>query len=220
MNDKALYKLYDRLTPRERLPAIVSASRRGDAVEYKRLMDSAPRLRFEVAHHHGLATALSHAADWHLLTLLDLAANYWQWWGLWGWCRSRPAVRESGGPGGVEDAGDTDVEAFRHSGLVRYHAFLFVAHVDGWKQFCRDWPIEPEALLDFKPGWGMVSRTEPRARENAFTREEAARFLWDEMQLSQEFAREESALPQVMTAEDLAEAWHAIVDYQTNASRG
>jgi hypothetical protein len=42
------------------------------------LADTAPRLQLEMAHHHNLATALIETAHLHLLTLLDLAAKYWQ----------------------------------------------------------------------------------------------------------------------------------------------
>jgi hypothetical protein len=56
---------------------LVAASARTDAVERQRLVDSAPSRPLEVPHHHGLATALAEAADFHLLTLLDLAASYW-----------------------------------------------------------------------------------------------------------------------------------------------
>jgi hypothetical protein len=28
--------------------------------------------------------------------------------------------------------------------LLRYHAFLFVTHVEGWKRFCAEGPMKPE----------------------------------------------------------------------------
>ena len=77
MNTKTLSKLYDRLTARERLPLIIAAARRSDAVERRRLVDAAPSLRLEVSDHHGLAIALAEAAHVHLLTLLGLAVSYW-----------------------------------------------------------------------------------------------------------------------------------------------
>ena len=42
MNTNNLNKLYDRLTARERLTLLISASVRGDPVERQRLLDSAP----------------------------------------------------------------------------------------------------------------------------------------------------------------------------------
>ena len=77
MNTKVLHKLYDQLTARERLSLIIAAARRADAVERRRLVDSAPGLRLEVSHHYRLATALAEAAHVHLLTLLGLAVSYW-----------------------------------------------------------------------------------------------------------------------------------------------
>jgi len=59
MNTTLLDKLYDQLTARERLPLIIAAARRADAVERRRLVDSAPGLCLEEPHHHGLATALA-----------------------------------------------------------------------------------------------------------------------------------------------------------------
>jgi hypothetical protein len=83
MNTKDLAKLYDQLTARERLTSIIAASVRNDVVERTRLKDSAPSIAFTVPHHYALAQALTTAAHYHLLTLLDLAAIFWQWWGLW-----------------------------------------------------------------------------------------------------------------------------------------
>ena len=165
MNTTILDKLYDKLTARERLPLIIAAARRADAVERQRLTSSAPRMQLTVGHHYTLGTALAEAADVHLLTLLDLAASYWQWWGLWGWQGQRRQSQTDREQGRAADAGEAsaeDAEELRTYSMVRYQAFLFVTHLDGWRQFCRDWHIEPEALLDFKPGWDMVTRTEAR----------------------------------------------------------
>src|SRR5579859_2918692 len=83
MNTDGLAKLYGHLTARERLPLIMAAAVRGDEEERRRLVDSAPKVELQVPDFFGLGKALAEAADIHLLTLLDLAANFWQWWGLW-----------------------------------------------------------------------------------------------------------------------------------------
>ena len=83
MNTNPLTKLYDQLTPRERLPLIIAAGARGDEAEQQRLKASAPRQMLQVPDYHCLAKALAEAVHYHLLTLLDLAATFWQWWGLW-----------------------------------------------------------------------------------------------------------------------------------------
>jgi hypothetical protein len=62
-------------------------------------MDSAPSVGLQVSHHYGLGEALLEAANYHMMTLLDLAVKYQKWWGLWGWIGF---LRESKKrPGGV-----------------------------------------------------------------------------------------------------------------------
>jgi hypothetical protein len=104
--------------------------------------------------------------------------------------------------------------------MVRYQAFLFVTHSDGWGQFCRDWHVEPEALLDFEPGWDMVTRTEARAREQAFAPEEAAMFLLSQTPLAEGAAAEECPLPEIPTVAGLAEGWHTFIDSQVESVLG
>jgi hypothetical protein len=58
MNTKVLAKLYDRLTPRERLPLILAASARNDEVEGQRLAQSAPRMALRLPDYHGLGEGL------------------------------------------------------------------------------------------------------------------------------------------------------------------
>jgi hypothetical protein len=221
MDTKNLTKLYGRLTPRERLPLIVAASVRADAVERTRLATSAPSASFRVPDHYGWAQALAEAADFHLLTLLDLAAKFWQWWGLWGWhgLRRQGKVDRNrvGAKGGTATSDPEDV---RLHCMVRYQAFLFLVHVDGWKQFCSDLPIDPDVLLDFMPGWDMITRTKAEAKERAFTREDAAMFLLSEAFDSHGTASEELESPQVLTAEKLAADWHTIVDRRAESLMG
>jgi hypothetical protein len=215
MNSNNLNKLYDQLTARERLALLVAASAHADAVDRQRLQSSAPRLRLEAPHHYGLATALVEAADFHLLILLELAASYWQWWGLWGWHgqrRQSQSVPKQGSAGSAGGARTEDAKEFRLYCLVRYQAFLFLTHVEGWKQFCREWSIDPGVLLECLPGWDMVLRTEAQARERAFTPEDAAMFLLSETPLAKGSASEEFELPRVPTVEGLAQDWHTFLD--------
>jgi hypothetical protein len=55
VNTNGLAKLYDRLTPHERLPLIVAAAAWGDDQERQRLMGSAPKKLYEVPDYQGLA---------------------------------------------------------------------------------------------------------------------------------------------------------------------
>ena len=223
MNTNDLAKLYDQLSARERLSLLVAASARADAIERQRLQSSAPRLRLQAPHHYVVGTALVEAADIHLLTLLELAASYWQWWGLWGWRgqrRQNQSVPEHGGAGSTRNARAEEAEEFRLCCMVRYQAFLFVTHVEGWKQFCCELSINPDVLLEFLPGWDMVLRTEAQARERAFTREDAAMFLLGEAFRTQGPTVEGLDLPQVPTVEGLAKDWHTFLDHRVEAALG
>jgi hypothetical protein len=211
MNTNDLAKHYDQLTARERLPLILAASARADAVERQRLLDSAPRVRFEAPHHFRLADALFEAAHFHLITLLDLAATYWQWWGLWGWhCLRDETEKDNSGGRGKRAAAAARTKEARIYNLTRYHAFLFVTHVDGWKQFCAELSIDAAALRNDMPGWRTVTRTEGAARELAFARDDAMMFMLSEAIDEQGVEAEDLHVAPVPTAAGLAREWHAI----------
>jgi hypothetical protein len=78
MNTNCLAKLYDRLTPHERLPLIVAASARDDETERQGLAHSAPCDRFRLPDYHGLAEGLLLLSLFHVTQLLDLAVMYWR----------------------------------------------------------------------------------------------------------------------------------------------
>jgi hypothetical protein len=164
VNTNNLAKLYDRLKPAERLPLLIAATRRGDEAEQQRLMQAAPRTAYRVPDHLALTLALEEAATLHLVALLDRAANFWQAWGLWGWCQhsSRRKLPE---------------EQARMLGFARLHAYHFTTHVEAWQRFCAEQQIEPEALLDFMPGYDSIQRTQEHVRDLAYTYEEATIFL-------------------------------------------
>jgi hypothetical protein len=207
-----LTKLYDKLTPRERLPLIIAAGARGDQAEHKRLSASAPVEQYEVPNYYGLAKALKEAGYFHLLTLLDLAANFWQWWGLWtSYLLREPAETGTKKSRRGQKKSLQKLER-RAGGIVRYYASRVVAHVEGWKQFCSELQIDPEAQLNFMIGWETIRRTEESARDLAFTDEEAAVFVQlESLAVEGDHALEKGAAP-VETAKDLAESWHVLLD--------
>jgi hypothetical protein len=222
MNRDALGRLYNQLTPRERLPLLMAAHRRGDATEYQRLSDSVPKRTFQVADYYPLAKALDEAVYLHLLCLLDLAGAFWQCWGL---CmvsaplrapeeekknqrRRRTLVGTQKCPGAAAGG----INASRPRSLMRYYASRFAAHVSGWKQFCADLPIDPEALLQFRIGWGLVTQTEKATRALVFSAEEAAEFLRREtVACAGEDTPQRGPVP-VESVAELVRAWHAILD--------
>jgi hypothetical protein len=212
MNLDHLTKLYDQLTPRERLPLIIAAGVRGDQAEQARLGASAPTERYQAPDYYRLAKALQEAVYLHLLTLLDLAAPFWRAWGLWNafglptpedarWRKRHRRKAEAEGSLG-----------WRAHGICRYYAARFVAHVEGWKRFCSELHIDPEVPLHFKIGWETILCTEEFARCVAFTPEEAAKFVRIEpFAVEGEDSVGRGPVP-VATAEDLAKDWHVSLD--------
>src|SRR6516165_10141249 len=82
MKTDCLARLYDRLTPRERLALIVAATARGDEADRARLVASGPTSLFRVPDYYGLAEGLRSLAVLHVARMLDLAARYWHASGL------------------------------------------------------------------------------------------------------------------------------------------
>ena len=223
MNTNNLAKCYDRLTARERLPLILAAAARKDEVEQKRLLESAPRIGFQAPHHYVLAEAVTEAARFHMITLLDLATKYWQWWGLWGWhCVLRQPTKVQRRVRGKRGAAP-DPEEVRLCGVTRYHAFLFITYVDGWKQFCADLSMDADMLLNCCPGWEMLTRTEQKARKDAYSIEDARMFLLCDASVARGAEAEDRGIPSippVPTVAGLAKEWHGVVDRQTEALCG
>ena len=212
MNTKYLAKFYDQLTPHERVPLIMAAGARGDQAEHKRLSASAPKEAYEVPNYYGLAKALKEAGYFHLLTLLDLAANFWPWWGLWlSYGLRDPSETATKKRRGGQKRSLQTLER-RAGGIVRYYASRFVAHEEGWKQFCSELQIDPEAQLNFMIGWETIRRTEESARNLAFTDEEAALFVHFESVAVEGDASLQKRPAPVETAEELAESWHVLLD--------
>ena len=151
MNTESLAKLYDTLTPRERLPLIMAAAARGDEGERRRLMASAPKVSLQVTDYFGLAQVLEETVEFHLLTLLDLAANFWQLWGLW-MAHDLPGRRKASSKQGQRGKEAARAEVCRLGSLVRYFAYRFLANMDGWRQFCLEMYMDPEVQLNFMIG--------------------------------------------------------------------
>jgi hypothetical protein len=221
MNTHPLGRLYDQLTPRERLPLLMAAHLRGDAAEYQRLSASAPTQTFQVADHYPLAKALGEAVHLHLLCLLDLAGSFWQWWGLWlasappqAWDENpkKPRRRRAAaGANTCRSAAANGIDPYRAYGMMRYYASRFMAHRDGWKEFCADLHLEPEAPLNFRIGWGLVTQTETAARPLVFDTEEAAQFLRQEMGAVEGDDTPERSPAPVESVAGLVRDWHALL---------
>jgi hypothetical protein len=189
MTTAKLAKLYDQLTPRERLPLLIAAGRRGDDAERERLIRAAPRVSYRVTDYHGLADAMQLVVMWHLVERLDLGARYWLLSGLSDELEAaeRPADRK---------------RADRIEAAVRTMALRFCNEVDGWGLFCRDLNIDPNALLADLPAFDTVTHMERSARLLANTPEEAAAYFR---------AKGKSELARMPTAEDVAESLRGLL---------
>jgi hypothetical protein len=230
MQTHSLERLYDRLTPRERLPLIMAAHIRGDAAERNRLVESARIRTFQVPDYYPLAKALGQAGHWQMLTLLDLAGHFWQWWGLWmsyAWPQApdedvarRRGRRAVTGTRKRRSADADLIEEYRARGITRYYASRFVAHVDGWKQFCAELHTDPEAQLKLMISWGLVTQTEKAARRLAFSAEEADRFLRLETDPVAGDATMERAPVPIETVSDLARDWHVFLEEMVHHEGG
>ena len=210
MTTNPVSRMYDCLTPRERLPLLVAAARRGDAVESQRLQMSAPKQKWEMPDYVPHADAFNEVVHYHLLTVLDLGMHFWQWWGLWltRGLRNQAADGPSRGRSGPAKAAKE--QEIRAGGLVRYYAARFVAYVDGWKQFCTELHVDPEAPLDYMIGWDNVVRTESQARELAFTPQDARWFVrWETVAVDGDESQQRGPVA-VETAAEVAAGWHVI----------
>jgi hypothetical protein len=164
MNTKGLAKLYDRLTPRERLPLIVAASAREDEIELERLARSAPTVAFRAPDYFGLAEAVQMLGLFHVLQVLDLATLFWH-------ASGAAADRR-----GLFDEEDDAVQE-RLWGCTRMFGYLITVKAEGWQRYCVEMQLDGDLLLKHLPAHRAVSLTEEAARGVAFTREEATAWL-------------------------------------------
>jgi hypothetical protein len=212
MNTDILARLYDQLDPFERLPLIIAAGVRGDKTEQRRLSESAPRLKLSVPDYSPLANALDKAVHYHLETLLDLAARFWQWWGIYMTEALCPDAADPSSFGLQETERLVGSLPLRSEGICRYYASRFIAYFDAWKRFSAEFHIDPEARLNFMIGWAMIVQTEKVARAKAFTPEEAEQFVRAEtMPVLGDDSLERGPIA-VESAEGIAAVWHIVLD--------
>jgi hypothetical protein len=210
MTSNSANQLYKYLTPRERLFLIVAAFQRGDAVEKQRLVASAPMECFEQPDYAPHADALNEIVNHHLFVLLDLGMHFWRWWGLL-MIRALRAQAAGSTPKGRRRKTKAALAPETRAGcVVSYYATRFVAHVDGWKQFCAELPMDPEVLLHFMTGWDNILWTERKARELTFTPEDAAWFVRMETVPVDGDESQQKAPEPVETAAEVAACWHQI----------
>jgi hypothetical protein len=163
MNTDALARLYDRLTPRERLPLIMAAEERGDDAEADRLSRSAPKIHVRLPDYHGLGEGLFLLSLFHMIGQLHRGLSFWLGAGLGGLGDESRAFKFKRYKG----------EASRIWELARVVAYRMVVEADAWRRLCGELRIGPEVLLKDLPGYEEMQRTEEAARLAACTAEEA-----------------------------------------------
>ena len=164
MNMAAIARHYDTLTPWERLPLLLAAQARHDAVEYHRLARSAPKNRFAVPDYWGLLEGFTSLSQQYVLEQLDNAAFCWRLW----------ALAVPGSLGGDRECPhrESDIGA-----ILQFEAHCIVVRADGWRQLCADLHVDADMILRQLPGHETVGEMEALARRLAFTAEEAVGYL-------------------------------------------
>jgi hypothetical protein len=157
MNSNGLAKLYDRLTPWERLSLILAASARGDEQERNRLAQSAPRLRYEVADYCGLAQAWREVAWLHFMEVQELAGLFFAALAL-----ARSPEKET---------------AERMRETLSVFGYLLQVKLAGWRQFCQEHHADPELCWSMLPGFELIQMAEQTAATAAFTTEGVSEWM-------------------------------------------
>ena len=160
MNSKRLAGHYDTLSARERFALLAAARLRHDDIETERLLQTAPAALWRLPHHHIVAEAVCDLALLHLARLLDTIARLWRTNTL------RETVFHFGGTGPKWRAREQRLDVM----YCQFRMDLLVLD-EGWKRFCAELKLDPEALLGDLPGYGMVQLA---LREETLSPEEAA----------------------------------------------
>jgi hypothetical protein len=161
MNTKGLARMYDVLTPAERLPLIIAASERGDAAEADRLARSAPRIDVRLTNYHGLGEGLLLLSLFHVIGQLEHALMYWH-----------VSALAADWQHFMVDAKDKE-RSERMWACARMAAYRFCVEADAWKRLSGEMNIDPEALLHDLPCYDTLRPMEALARFMAWTLEEA-----------------------------------------------
>ncbi len=110
--------MYDRLTPAERLPLLLSAMARKDDTEFERLRTAAPMQPVQLCHHFAYTQTMAYLSTLFVLEQLSHAANYLH--AVWR----------------LEDPNDEHPEPWL---LCAYSsAYCFTINADAWKRFCEE----------------------------------------------------------------------------------
>src|SRR5438132_10531123 len=123
MNTNGLAKLYDKLTPLERIPLILAAEAREDETEVQRLHNSAPMRTWWFSDYLMPSMALQTSSKMYIVEQLDHIAIYWH--AIWR----------------LGDEQDEKPEDWLLSAEVA--AYVFTCNAEAWRRFCEELNIDP-----------------------------------------------------------------------------
>jgi hypothetical protein len=163
MNTNALAREYGKLTPLERVSALMAAESRGDQIEGRRLRDSWRPRDIEqvriVPDYLWLQLKLHILAHVYVTEQLDALANYW--------------------------LARAELEALAEKGVdpapvllaAQSSAYMFICNAEAWRQFCTELAIDPDQLTAGSYGGLLLEICEETMQKSAPTREALAALL-------------------------------------------
>jgi hypothetical protein len=216
MNEKAVTRHYDSLTPEERFRLILAAGGRGDTAERDRLVKAGERITLSMPDHSPYAQAFDELALLVFIELLEEAAGYFD-----AFHRADDARDLFGDNEAAEEEGDhetdeeepaatADAERAEDEDRPVWQRSLDIAlaagcvlrtKADGWKLFCERLNVPPFLLWDKLPGLNRLKRALDLTEKAALTPEGFLRWL-NRIRPAGEPERTEIAL----SAEEFADA--------------
>jgi hypothetical protein len=167
---------------------IHAASARADSVELERLKRSARKVMYALPDYFGLADSFDEVNLYHLLDLLDTAAEYSQ--AMW-----------------IAESEDDDLSG-RMLDVALMYGYLFKAKLEGWRIFCSENGFDPERYWSMLPGCDKIRRAEQLAAHAAFLPEGAAAYGERIGQAGMELKTAESVAESLRAAlKQLTELW-------------
>ena len=145
MNTNQLQKLYDRLTPRERLAALLEAAHRGDETDREALERAAPKKQWSVSHHYFLSEAFQKLALGYLLIQYSRAVAFYM---------------GQGAMYSLEDHNKEDQAESVYQGMKELAAVI-KWDAAAFAEFCKGEGITTEAALSNLIGSGYYSPDAP-----------------------------------------------------------
>lgn len=138
MNINNLRKNYDQLTAAERFNLILEAGAREDEQELTALVESAPKVGYNITQHFLRASAADHLAALHLAMVFGQGCAFLLGFGI---------IR-------LTDDGEEPERFNSIYDSMRELAKQLITYRAAWRAWCEAEGINPDKLLDKYPGYG------------------------------------------------------------------